>query len=72
MYIHLIVFLSNGDIGDDEWGLHFGLVEQLFLSSCFLKALEDEWTRNRAKDEHIEEDIKDEHAVVPVVLLYRR
>ena len=66
--IKLIVLLAKGDEGDDEGYLHFGLVEKLLFASGLSELVEDDGTGDGAEDEHVEEYIEDEHAIVPGIL----
>jgi hypothetical protein len=70
--VDLVVLLAEGNEGHDEGGLHFGFVEQLLFAASFPKLVEDEGAGDRAEDEHVEEDVEDEHAVVPGILLDSR
>ena len=67
--IELVVLLPQGDEGNDEGDLHFGLVEKLLLAPGFPELIEDDGAGDGGEDEHVEEDVKDEHGVVPGVLL---
>ena len=67
--IELIILLSYGDESHDKGSLHFCLIKQLFFTSSLSKFIEDEGTGYGCEDEHIEEDVEDEHAVVPSILL---
>lgn len=51
--------------------MHFSFVEYLLFTSGFLVALKDEGARDRTEYEHVQEDIQDEHSIIPSVLLDR-
>jgi len=40
----------------------------LFFASGLSEAIEDEGTRNGGENEHVEEYVEDEHAIVPGIL----
>lgn len=67
--VHLVVFLTQCDIGDDERHLHLGFVDDLLFASGFLEALEDQGAGDRTENEHVQKDIQYEHSIIPGVLL---
>jgi hypothetical protein len=70
--VRLIIFLPEGNVGHDKGCLHLGLVQQLFLAPGLFEALENEGAWDRTENEHVEEDVEDEHGVVQVILFNGR
>ena len=65
--IQLVALFSQGDEGNNERNLHFCLIQKLFLSSGVPEFVKDEGPWDGSKDEHVQEDVENEHSVIPGV-----
>ena len=63
--VYLIVVLAQSNKSQNEWMLHLNLIDQNVFTPGVDIGIEQQWTRNGAEEEHIEEDEEDEEELKP-------